>query len=174
MKAFNRILLVSAATALTASGVAQAASDGLLDGDSTGTSDVSIIKTATVQVSGLADIDLGTQGSLSADAVESDGVCVFSSSAAYQVTLSGGGVGFELDDGSGNTIPYAVTWAANGGAAASVTSGTAITGLVGNATDVTCASSDNATFEITVAQGDFNGAAAGTYSDTLTMLVEPE
>ena len=117
------------------------------------------------------DIDLGTHPSLAADAVGSDSVCVFNSTGGYDVTVTSVN-GFELDSGTA-TIPYAVTWAAGGGAAADATAGT-ISGLTGDSASTTCGGGTNATFEVTVAAADFNAADPGTYTDTLTLFVEPQ
>ena len=172
MKNF-KLALVASVVALSASGVAVAAQDGTLGLTSTGESVVTIIKENAVQISNVDDVDLGTQATLAADAVGGDDVCVFASTGGYDITVSGAGTAFELT-GTGGTIPYAVTWAANGGAAAAVTFGTTITGLAGDTDSLTCAGGTNARFEVTVAAAAFNAADPGTYTDTLTLFVEPE
>jgi spore coat protein U-like protein len=105
--------------------------------------------------------------------VESDDVCIFSSTTNYNVTIDSANGGFRLMDGT-EEIPYGLTWSANGGTAATVADGTAITGLAGNSTSLDCGSGTNATFEVTVASADFNSAVPGSYSDTLTLTVAPE
>ena len=166
---FSKILLAGSAFAV--SGVALAATDGALGLDSTGTSVVTVIKQNAVQITDVDDIDLGTQPSLTADAVGSDDVCVFNSTGNYDVTVSSAN-GFTLASGT-DAMPYGVTWSANGGAAADAAAGQ-LTGLVGDSTSTTCAGGTNATFEVTVAAADFNAADPGTYTDTLTLFVEPE
>lgn len=167
----NKLTLVAAA-AVAFSGTALAATDGTLGLTSTGTSVVTLIKENAVQISGVADLDLGTHSSLVADATAFDDVCVFSATSLYQITVTSANGAFELSDGT-NTIDYSMTWAA-GGAAAPVTYNTAMTTLPANSTAPTCGGVDNATFEVTVASADFNAAAPGTYTDTVTLLVEPE
>jgi len=168
----KNVKLLFVASAIAVSGSALAATDGTLGATSQGSSVVTIIKDNAVQISNVNDLDLGTHATLAADAVASDSVCVFSSTAGYRVTASNVSGTFELVDGA-NTIGYALTWTA-GGPAAAMTNGTAITGLTGDNTSLTCSGGTNATFEATVTSAAFNAAAPGTYTDTITLLVEPE
>jgi spore coat protein U-like protein len=169
----TKLKLTIIASALVVSGSALAASDGTLGTSSAGESIVTIIKDNAVLISDVNDIDLGAHAALAADAVESDDVCIFSSTTNYNVTIDSANGGFRLMDGT-EEIPYGLTWSANGGTAATVADGTAITGLAGNSTSLDCASGTNATFEVTVASADFNSAVPGSYSDTLTLTVAPE
>jgi len=169
----TKLKLTLIASALVVSGSALAASDGNLDTSSVGESIVTIIKDNAVQISNVNDIDLGNHATLAADAVESDSVCVFSSTTNYNVTIDSANGGFKLMDGA-EEIPYALTWAANGGTAAAVTDGTSIAGLAGDNASLNCGNGTNATFEVTVASADFNAAVPGSYSDTLTLTVAPE
>lgn len=169
MKTFKLAVLASS---LVASGSLMAATQGDLDVTSEGSSIVTIIKENAVQITDVNDLDLGTSAFLSADASADDDVCVFNSTASYQVTVSSAN-GMNLVDGT-EAIPYAVEWSANGGAAVSVSDGVAITGLVGDQASPTCGGGTNANFSATVVAADFNAAAPGTYTDTLTLLVEPE
>jgi len=152
MKTF-KIALVSAAVAASASTVAVAATDGLLDLSSTGTSIVTIIKQNAVQISNVNDIDLGTHYALTANEVASDDVCVFSSTGAYEITMtSNAGLVFEMNDGAGTPLPYLVTWTADGATTPAI-SGAPVGAFTSNA--------------------DFNSVPNGTYTDTLTLLVTP-
>ncbi len=172
MKNFKTILFAST---LVISGTALAAQDGTLGTNSIGESIVTIIKQNAVQITDVGDIDLGSHATLTADAVGSDDVCVFSSTTNYNVTVDSANGGFNLMDGAA-AIPYSLTWASNGGAAASVSDGVAVTGLSGDNTSLICAGTggSNATFEVTVAVADYNAATPGTYTDTLTLTVAPE
>ncbi len=169
----TKLKLTLIASALMVSGSAMAASDGSLGNNSIGESIVTIVKDNAVQISNVNDLDLGAHAALAADAVEFDEVCVFSSTSNYNVTIDSANGGFRLMDGT-EEIPYALTWAANGGTAATVTDGAAITGLAGDNTSLDCSAGTNATFEVTVASADFNAAVPGSYSDTLTLTVAPE
>ena len=170
MKLF-RIAMIASLTALT--GTAIAATDGTLGSTSTGTSIINIAKQNAVQITDVDDIDLGTAGNLTATATESDSVCVFSSTGAYNITLSSTNGSFELSDTNTTTnIPYSVDWTV--GTATTAVYNTAITGLVGDSTAVDCGATTNATFSVSVTAANFNAADPGNYSDTLTLLVQPE
>ena len=169
-----KLALVASLAAGSLSGVAVAAQDGTLGLTSTGESIVTIIKQNAVQITNVADLDLGVYATLAADATANDDVCVFSSTGGYSVTLSGAGAGFALDGGAAGTIPYAVQWAANGGAAVPVVAGTPIVAQAGDASSLNCNGGTNANFSVAVSAALFNASAPGTYTDTLTLLVEPE
>ncbi len=166
MRKFN--ISVLASSVLLIAGSAIAATDGSLGVTSTGTSVVTIIKDNAVQITNVDDIDLGTHATLGANAVASDDVCVFSSTSAYNLTVTSANGIFELQNG-GDAIPYALTWDA-----AAVTESGVMSGLTGDNTSLNCSGGTNATFEVTVDSADFNAANPGTYTDTLTLLVQPE
>lgn len=171
MKTFNKTLLVAA---LTLSGSAFAATNGTLGADSTGTSDVIIIKENVVLISDVEDLDLGTLNVATANISAADDVCVFNSTANYSVTVSSANTVFELQSAGGDAIPYAVTWEDDSSGASPVTAGALLGGQVGDRTSLNCNGTPNATFEVTVLSTDFNAAAPGSYTDTLTLLIEPE
>ncbi len=173
MKALNKTLLVAAISLTGSSFTAFAATDGLLAATSSGTSDVTIIKENVVQITNVADLDLGTHSSLAADMSANDDVCVFNSTAAYKVTVNSGYGVYELRDGT-EAIPYTVNWKAGTNAAVAMTHGTANTGNLGDRTSPNCGGGTNANFEVTVASADFNAALPGTYEDTITLMIEPE
>lgn len=163
-------LAVAIASAVVVSGSAVAATDGTLGLTSTGTSVVTIIKENAVQISNVNDLDMGTHSALAADASANDDVCVFSSTSGYNITVSSANGALELQDAATTTpVPYALTWDT-----APVTLGSTITGLTGDNTSLNCGGGTNANFAVTVASADFNAAAPGTYTDTLTLLVQPE
>lgn len=172
MKHVNTLLIASA---LIISGTATAASDGTLGSNSIAESDVTVIKDDAVQISDVGDIDLGSHATLTADAVGSDDVCIFSSTTNYNVTVDSANGDFNLVDGAAS-IPYSLTWTSNGGSATTMSNGATLTGLTGDSTSVICAGTGghNATFEVTVAAADYNAAIPGTYIDTLTITVAPE
>ena len=170
MKLF-RIALIASLTAMTGSAIA--ATQGTIGNTSTGTSDININKGNAVQITDVDDIDLGTSGNLSATATQSDSVCVFSSTGAYNVTVTSSNGSFILTDTNTTTdIVYTVDWTV--GTLAAVTYNTAITGLVADSTAIDCGATTNATFTVSVAAAAFNAADPGSYTDTLTLLVQPE
>lgn len=173
MKALNKTLLVAALTLSGTSLSALAATQGTLGADSTGTSEVMIIKDNVVLLSGVADLDLGQYNSTATDLSASDDVCVFNSTATYSVTVAGNGSAFELSNGT-ETIPYSVLWTTSAAPAAALTHQTALGGNLGDRTSLNCNGGTNANFEVQVSAVDFNAAVPGTYTDTLTLMIEPE
>jgi hypothetical protein len=170
MKLF-RIALIASLTAMTGSAIA--ATQGTIGNTSTGTSDININKGNAVQITDVDDIDLGTSGNLAATATQSDAVCVFSSTGACNITVTSTNGSFILTDANTTTdIDYTVDWTV--GTLAPVTYNTAITGLVGDSTSVDCGATTNATFTVSVTAAEFNAADPGSYTDTLTLLVQPE
>lgn len=165
---FFRIALIASLTAMTGSAIA--ATQGTLDATSTGTSIINMGKENAVQITNVGDINLGTTGNITVAAVESDDVCVFSSTGGYNLTVSSLNGSFILSDANTQTdIDYTILWDGD-----AVAYGNAVTGLLGNSTSVNCDSSTNATFTVSVSVTEFNAATPGTYSDTLTLLVQPE
>jgi spore coat protein U-like protein len=163
---YTKILI--AGSFLIFSGSALAATDGALGATSSGSSVVTVIKQNAVQISNVDDLTFpslavmdGTNNSLD------DDVCVFNSTGSYAVTVTSNNPNFELLNGT-NAIGYGVTW--NG---VDATTGQ-LTGLTGDSTSTNCSGGTNANFEVTVSVADFNSAAPGTYTDTLTLAIVPE
>lgn len=137
------------------------------------TSVVTIVKPDTVRISNVDDLVLGTFSSLSASLSVSDDVCVYSTSGAYGLIVTSTNGTFALKDiGTSTLIPYLIDWQVS--ATNSVTYGTPLTGLTGNANNISCDGTTNASFEATVTAADFNAADPGGYSDTITFLIQPE
>lgn len=155
-------------------GSASAATDGTMGATSTGTSGVTLIKESTVQITGIADLDLGTAGFLTVDASTSDDVCVFSSSGSYSVTVTSTNGSFILADvGTATDIAYDLNWTVAATPQA-LTYSAASTAVAGNQSDPTCGGTPNANFEVVVPTAGFNAAEPGTYIDTLTLIISPE
>lgn len=168
MNKFKLSLLVSA---FLMSGSVIAASDGALDTTSSGTSEVTIIKDNAVQISNVDDLVFEQQAVLAESATLSDDVCVFSSTGNYSVTVTSLNEGFELQ-GEGadpDAVTYSVQWGA-----ASLAYGAVQSGLTADATSLTCDGGTNASFSVTVDSTSFNSVKPDTYTDTLTLLVQPE
>ena len=177
MKNF-KLALIASAVAVSTSSVAIAATNGTMDATSEGTSLVTIVKQNSVQITNVNDLTLGKHYALTADVVAADDVCVFSSTAAYSVTMtstSGTGASFAMSDGASALMPYSVEWTGNGVVdPAPVLSGTVIgTTFVGDPLSPNCGNGTNASFEVTVTAADFNASINGSYTDTLTLLVSP-
>lgn len=168
--------LVVGGVAAGLSGVALAATDGVVGPTSTGTVDISLDVNDLVRISNLTDINLGVFSG--ADAVGTSAACVYRNGTGnYSLTASGDGTGgaFTLDDGAGTTVPYSVSYN-DGSGAAPATAGALLGGLTGAdpASDTCGTTGNNGTIEVTVAAADAAGLPAATYAGTLTLLVAPE
>ena len=192
MKNF-KFALVAAAVAVSFSGIANAAQDGSLNNvdptvtGSQGESDIILVKDNAIQISDVGDLDLGQFSSLApaATANDSDDVCVFSTTGGYSITIDSKNRPGEFTLSNGGTGPadsmaYSVTWQAAGAPAAlpitpaGSTLGNAAAPLPASSTSPSCADSGgtNATFAVSVDAVAFNAATAGTYEDTVTLLVK--
>lgn len=158
-----------------------AATQGTLGTTSSGTVGVSITIPSLVQISGLSDITLGSTSTF--PATGSTTACVYSNvsspSGSYFVTASSlntAATNFRVKDSGTNFIVYSAFW--NNTSAATqttaLTSGTKTTQQTGgSATSVTCGGSANANFNISFSASQVQGAAAATYTDTVTVLITP-
>lgn len=167
--------LVVGGVAVGLSGVALAATDGVVGPTSTGTVDISLDVNDLVRISNLTDINLGVFAGV--DAVGTSPACVYRNGTGnYNLTASGDGTAgaFTLTDGT-NTVPYSVSYD-DGSGAAPATSGAVLGGLTGAdpASDTCGTTGNNGTIEVTVAAADAAGLPAATYAGTLTLLVAPE
>ncbi len=167
---------IALASLMAAAGTAYSATDGTLGATSTGSLDVRVEIADRVQISGLDDIDLGTYSG-SGDLDGSDAFCVYrNGTGGYEVTISSP----QADDGafrlrSGDEfIAYSVTFndeaEITGGSA--VNSGDKLAGT-GSATSVTCGNGSNASLGVSIAAVALQAAPTGVYTDTITLLVEP-
>lgn len=154
-----------------------AANDGSLGATSQGDLDVIVDIPKRVQIQGLNDIDLGSYGG-TGDLDKSDAFCVYSNAGGlYDLTTTStnpDGNTFRVTDGA-SFLPYSVvvnddTDPAGG---QTVDHNQTLTSLTGSSTSATCGGGTNASLEVTFAEADLQGALAGTYTDTITLLVEP-
>jgi hypothetical protein len=176
---FRKLGLALTTTALVALavGTAQAASDGALGLSSIGTSVVSITKGDLAQITGLTDIILAPWNTGSPNPAGVTTACVYTSTSGYQVTATSAntsGADFRLFDGALNFIAYTMTFNDGVIGAQAMTRGLVQVGLTGDAVSVTCGGGFPATIAVGIAGPDMNGAPAGAYSDTLTLLIAPE
>lgn len=158
-----------------------AASDGTLGATSTGTSLVSLTIGAVYQITGLADLALGTYGG-AGNMTGNDDVCVYTNDATgnYNVRItddSGMSVGAFSVQNAGSTadIPFTVNWndvsGTVGSAAATYNTPLASTGA--DTASATCGGGNNANFEVSLLQADLQAAPADSYSATLSIVIEP-
>ncbi len=162
--------------ALLLSTTAHSATDGTLGLTSTGTTDISIIKGDTAQITGFVDIVLAPWTTGDPAPAGSSPACVYTSTGTYQMTAtSANGVGttFRLTDGT-NFINYGVQWNDGVGGFAATSNGTPLAGLTGDAVSTTCGGATPATVQVNITVGQMNAAPTGSYGDTLTVLIAPQ
>lgn len=169
---FSTLLLTAIPT------VAFAASDGTLGATSTGTSTITVTVPNLIRITGMADFSFGTYSG-SGDMDQNDNVCVYTNKASgtYRVTASGSGAGGAFSVASGaDTLAYGVFFNDVSGTTGeqALTSGSALTGQSGaNTTSQTCGGSDNANIHVRFLETNLTAAPAGSYTGTLTIVVEP-
>ena len=169
-----RLFLLTSLVLVLYSTSALAQEDGELDSTSEGTSEITIIKQDAVQITGINDIDMGISAVLSEDQSVSDDVCVFSSTGGYNLTVTSANNGFLLSDSNTSTdIAYSLEWITTASTQL-VGYGSQVTGFVGDSNSLDCSGSTNASFRVTIVTTNFNSADPGTYTDTMTLLVQPE
>lgn len=153
---------------------------GTLDPTSVGSIDITITIPERVQISGLQDINFGQYpGSGNLDT--NYDLCVYSNTpvARYDITATGSGAAdaFELSDGSGNEIPFSLFWNDETGTVGGITAIAGVTHINqtgANDENYTCATGgDSANIRVYVGAGDINGEPNGTYTGTITLLIEP-
>jgi hypothetical protein len=134
-----------------------------------------------VRITSLSDIAFGTVANLSADAVQSESLCVYANTATngYNVRAfgSGGAGAFTLASGA-NNLPFEVQWSAAAGQSSGVqlTPNVALSGQVTSATQQTCNSgpATSASLVVILRTAALSSAAAGSYSGSLTIVIGPE
>lgn len=161
---------------------AEAASDGSLGPTSTGSFSVSITVPTRVMISKMDDLAFGTW-TASGDMAQDDDVCVYTSDATgrYKVTLTGNGPSgeFQVDDGNSNIASYQVWWNDEKGTVngVQVSSGTALasqtTACTSNSSCSGCGS-NSANFKVKFTSAELSSAIAGSYTGTLSIVVEPD
>lgn len=159
--------------AVLVSGTAIAAQDGTIGATSQGTSDVTLVKENVVQITGVADLDLGIHNSTATALTAFDDVCVFNSTTNYAVTVSSANAAYELRSGT-DAIPYTVNWTDSSNTPVALSNGNPAGGMSGDQTSLNCGGTNNASFAVSVTAADFNSANPGTYTDVLTLMIEPE
>jgi hypothetical protein len=178
-KTIQRTLLTFIAFSLLSVVTVQAASDGDLGEDSTGTSDITLTIPELIRISGVGDIALGTfsgDGNMNGF----DTVCIFRNnpdSPNYSITAtdSNNGPDFKVEDDD-NEITYQVYWNDETGIRGAQLDYNTALPAQGNAntSSTTCSGGFNARFDVEILEADLIAAVPGSYSATLTLFVEPE
>lgn len=134
-----------------------------------------------VRITSLSDIGFGTVSNLSADAIQSESLCVYANTATngYNVRAfgSGGAGAFTLASGA-DTLPFEVQWSPSAGQSSGVQliPNVALSGQVTSATQQTCNSGPavSASLVVILRTAALSSAAAGSYSGSLTLVIGPE
>lgn len=164
------------AGAMVAGGSAIAATQGTLGGTSTGTIDIDVNVGDQIQITALQDIT-GTHVPGSPFNGSSP-ACVYTNNPTgnYDVTMSSANAdaanNFRLNDG-GTFVTYNATYN-DGNSSAAMSSGQ-INQTFDNAntSSPTCGGTPQSTISISVPAANLDAVGAGTYSDTITILVAP-
>ena len=133
------------------------------------------------RITALSDVAFGTIANLSVDAINSQSICVYSTSATsgYNVTASGSGPSgaFQLLSGA-QILPFEVQWSGTSGQTSGIqlNPNVPLTGQASIASQQTCNSgpATSASLVVILRSSALTSASAGTYSGTLTLLVGPE
>lgn len=142
------------------------------------TVDITIQARPEVMISRLDNLNLGTHSGLG-DIYAEERFCVYSSSGggSYNMTISStnqdGGGNFFLDGALGQ-IPYDLDFIDQGSGPGTTSVGSGTLSGFGNSADPDCNGSNNATLSVFIRERDLQRSKSGTYSDRLTILVEPQ
>lgn len=160
--------------------VAPAATDGNTAATSTGTMNVQLTKGDAVRISGLQDLFFAHPTTVPPKQI--DDICVYSTTGSYTITASsqgngsGGGQFRMVSATTTEFVRYFVeyrddTFSQNGD---SLTHNVA-SNTYNNADTVsdTCSGGDNSRIIIEIHEPTFNAATPDTYTDLLTLLVQP-
>ena len=134
-----------------------------------------------VNITNLSDVAFGSLANLGVDAVSTQSVCLYSSSATngYNVTGQGSGSGSAFTLASGlQTLAYDVQWSDSAGqsAGSQLTANSPLTGQISGASHKTCNTgpTTSASLIVILRSSALSRATAGSYSGTLTLLIGPE
>jgi len=132
------------------------------------------------RVSNLSDVTFGTITNLITDQRSAQDVCVYSNSASggYTVTATGSGAGAALSLSSGAAeLPYEVEWAAQPSrtVGTTLTAGSVTSGFVSSANNQNCSpgSGPTASLIVVLRASALGSATTGSYTGTLTLVIEP-
>lgn len=145
---------------------------------SSGSFDINVTKEDAVQISNLNDISIAKPSSGGAAVTGTDNVCYYATTNNYNITVSSTN-NQSLKDASGNLMAYSLKWTDNTNSAtatwsaAGLASGASMATAVasGNKTSSSCASSTNATLDVSIAAAAFDAAVTGKYSDTVSITI---
>ena len=126
----------------------------------------------SVRISGMSDLSLGTWMG-SGDLTNQATLCIYTlGNANYSIRATGNGAGsaFTLSSG-GSTVAYEVYFK-DSGSFVQLTSGTRGNFTDANTTTDGCGGVNNATIKVVATAAALSAATAGSYSGTVTLLLE--
>lgn len=142
-----------------------------------------VFAASTVQITGMNDINLGTYGG-SGDVIGNDDVCIYNGDdpTTYSVTItdtsSNSGFNMTHSTSPSNETPVTVYWNDQSGTVGRIqlTHGVALTNQSGADTlSTSCGTAgDTANISLVIDEADAQATYAGTYEQTLTVLIEAE
>ena len=127
----------------------------------------------TVKISGFTNISLGSWNG-TGDVSGENSLCVFNSATSnYRIRARGGGLGnaFVLT-GTSTDVDYEVRFKESVGSYVSLTADSFQNFTGANTTNDDCSGVDNASLEVRVTDTELSTAESGSYSGTLTVLLE--
>ncbi|MCC5885357.1 MAG: hypothetical protein JJT88_02865 [Gammaproteobacteria bacterium] len=139
-------------------------------------SEVRILIGGRVRISRITDINLGSYGG--AGDLSGDGyMCIYHNDGGrYSITPSSAHAqsGQFRVSGTSDFIRYSVNFTDNEGRSfTGITSGQRLTNLQGHSRSPACQGQTNATLTVEFSADDLQAAGGGTYTDVITLLVEP-
>lgn len=171
---------LAAAVALSTAVAAPAfAVDGTFGTTSTGSTVITANIGNLVRITNIDD-PITLAPNAGGDLVYSDQICLFRNGTDNQnlnitFTSANGAAGaFQVTDGT-NFVAYTVDLTAGALTAAPLTDATAIAanGSTDNTPGCTASGGNNASYDLTIPLASIQAATAGTYTDTLTILIAP-
>lgn len=160
---------IALASLLAAGGMVHGANDGSLGTSSTGDLDVTVTIAPLVRITGLSDVEFTFDGG-DENLENTQNICVYSNAGSnYSLTATSlnSDNGFALVSGS---LEVAYSVAVNG---SSLTSGSAADFGDANTVDQLCGGTGATALQISIDNAALQAAASGTYTDLLTLTVEP-
>lgn len=131
------------------------------------------VRAQQVRISGFTNISLGPWNG-SGDLTAENNLCIYNSATAdYRVRARGSGAGnaFHLS-GVGGDVDYGVRFKQSTGSYVTLTADVFQDFTDANTSSDNCGGLTNASLEVSVSSDDLSAAAAGSYSGTLTVLLE--
>jgi hypothetical protein len=133
-----------------------------------------VAATQTVKITEMTDISLGTYSGIG-DLQNEDTICIYNlGNSAYRVRASGTGAGgsYQMTGPGGATLPFEVEFRSGAGSFVALPHNS-FTGFTGADTSSnSCGGTPNATLRIIAREASLLSVVNGSYSGTLTILLE--